>query len=36
MNPTTSYSLRPTINLVSSIKILSGTGLPNDPFVVDL
>ena len=27
---------RPSINLSSEVKILSGTGLPNDPYIVGL
>lgn len=33
---TNTTTVRPTINLASEVKILSGSGLPNNPFVVGL
>ena len=35
-SPTSERVGRPSINLASGVKILSGTGLPNDPYVVGL
>lgn len=35
-DPTTANAGRPSINLSSGVKILSGTGLPNDPYAVGL
>jgi len=35
-DPTRSCGARPSINLSSSVKILSGTGLPDDPYIVGL
>ena len=34
--PTYAYGGRPSIHLSSNVKILSGTGLPNDPYVVGI
>ena len=34
--PTNAYGSRPSVHLKSTVKILSGTGLPNDPYVVGL
>ena len=34
--PTTSYGVRPSINLKSSVEITSGTGVKSDPFVLTL
>ena len=34
--PTSSYGVRPSINLKSSVEITSGTGLKSDPFVLTL
>ncbi len=35
-SPTNTYGGRPSIHLSSNVKILSGTGLPNDPYVVGM
>ena len=35
-SPTYSCVGRPSIHLSSGVKILSGTGLPNDPYVVGI
>ena len=34
--PSSVYGARPSINLSSSVKITSGTGLKNDPFEISL
>ena len=34
--PTSSYGVRPSINLKSSVQITSGTGVKSDPFVLNL
>ena len=34
--PTSSYGVRPSINLKSSVQITSGTGVKSDPFVISL
>ena len=33
-SPTTSYGSRPSMNLKSTVKIVSGTGIKSDPFVI--
>ena len=32
--PATSYGLRPSMNLKSTVKIVSGTGIKSDPFTI--
>ena len=35
-SPTTTNGARPTVHLKSTVRILSGSGTPNDPYVVGL
>ena len=34
--PTNTYGGRPTVHLKSTVKIISGTGIETDPYVVGL